>query len=126
MLLPFYQNVSQNQDIKIANILFENVSQYKYLGTTVTNQNLSPEKIKRRLNCGNDCYHSVQNSMSSCLLSRNVRIHNTMNSLVLYGCESWSLTLRVEHRLTVFEKRVLRMISGPNVDEVTESVEKTA
>jgi hypothetical protein len=47
MLLSHHQNVGQNRDIKIANRLFENVSQLKYLGTTVTNQNLIQEEIKR-------------------------------------------------------------------------------
>jgi hypothetical protein len=46
MLLPRHQNVSQNRDIKIANRSFENVSQFKYLGTTVTNQNLIQEEIR--------------------------------------------------------------------------------
>jgi hypothetical protein len=40
-------------------------------------------------------------------------------SVVLYGCETWSLTLREEHRLGVFESRVLRRIFGPKRDEVT-------
>jgi hypothetical protein len=56
MLLSRHQNVGQNRDIKITNRLFENVSQFKYLGTTVTNQNLIQEEIKRRLNSGNACY----------------------------------------------------------------------
>jgi hypothetical protein len=59
------QNVGQNRDIKIANRLFENVSQFKYLGTTVTNQNLIQEEIKRRLNSGKACYHSCR---TFCLL----------------------------------------------------------
>jgi hypothetical protein len=46
----------QNWDIKIANTLFENVSQFKYFGMTVTDQNLILEEIKRRLNSGNACY----------------------------------------------------------------------
>jgi hypothetical protein len=64
MLLSRHQNVGQNRDIKIANRSFENVSQFKYLGTIVTNQNLIHEEIKRRLNSGNACYHSVQNLLS--------------------------------------------------------------
>jgi hypothetical protein len=60
MLLSRHQNVGQNRDMKIANRSFENMSQFKYLGMTVTNQNLIQEEIKRRLNSGNACYHSVQ------------------------------------------------------------------
>jgi hypothetical protein len=75
------------------------------LGTTVTNQNLIQE-IKRRLNSGNACYHSVQNLLSSRLLSENVkvRVYKTIIlPVVLYGCETWSLTVREEHKLRVFE-----------------------
>jgi hypothetical protein len=113
MLLSRDQNVGQNRDIKIANRSFENVSQFKYLGTTVTNQNLFQEEIKRRLNSGNACYHSVQNLLSSRLLSKNLknRIYKTIVlPVVLYGCETWSLTLREEHRLRMFEDRVLRYL----------------
>jgi sorting nexin-29 len=74
MLLSRYQNVRQNRNTKIANRSFENVSQFKYFGTTVTNQNLIQEEIKRRLNSGNSCYHSVQNLLSSHLLSKNLKI----------------------------------------------------
>jgi sorting nexin-29 len=73
MLLYRQQNVGQNRDMKI-NRSFENLSQFKYLGTTVTNQNLIQEEIKRRLNSGNACYHSVQNLLFSRLLSKNLKI----------------------------------------------------
>jgi hypothetical protein len=88
---------------------------------TVTNQNLIQEEIKR-FNSGNACYHSVQNLLSSRLLSKNlkIRIYKTIIlPVVLYGCETWSLTLREEHRLGVFENRVLRRIFGPKRNEVT-------
>jgi hypothetical protein len=84
--------------------------------TTITNQNLIQEEIKRRLNSGNACYHSIQNLLSSRLLSKNITIRIYM---VLYECETWSLTLREEHRLRVFENKVLRRIFGPRRDEVT-------
>jgi hypothetical protein len=83
---------------------------------------LIQEGIKRRLNSGNACYHSVQSILSSRLLSKNLKIRKYKTIIlpvVLYGCETWSLTLREEHRLRVFENRVLRRIFGPNRDQVT-------
>jgi hypothetical protein len=74
MLLSRHQNKGQNRDIKIANISFENLAQFKYLGTTVTNQNLIQDEFKRRLISDNSCYHSLQNLLSSRLLSKNVKI----------------------------------------------------
>jgi hypothetical protein len=70
MLLSCHQNVGQNRDKRIENRLFENESKFKYLGTTVTTENLIQEKIKRRLNSGNACYHSFQNLLSSCMLQK--------------------------------------------------------
>jgi hypothetical protein len=80
------------------------------------------EEINSRLNSGNACYHSSQSLLCSHLLSRNlkVKIYETIIlPVVLYGCENWSLTLREEHRLRVFQNRVLRGIFGPKRDEVT-------
>jgi sorting nexin-29 len=74
MLVSRDQNAGKNRDIKIRNRSFENVSQFKFLGTTVTNQNLIQKEIKRKLNSGNACYHSVQNLLSSRLLSKNVKV----------------------------------------------------
>jgi hypothetical protein len=121
MLLSRHQNAGQNHDIKIANRCFENVTQFKYLGTKVTNQNLIQEEIKRRLNSINACYHSVPNLLSSRLLykKRKITLNKTaILSVVLYGCGTWSLTLREEQRLRKSENRVLR-IFGPKRDEVT-------
>ena len=91
------------------------------MGTTLTNQNLIQEEIKIRVKSRNACYHLVQNLLSSSLLSKNLKIktyRNIILPVVLYGCETWSLTLREERRLKVFENRVLR-IFGPKRDEVT-------
>jgi hypothetical protein len=71
ILVPHCQNAGQMQSIKIANRCFENVAEFKYLGT-LTDQNCMSEEIKNRLNSGNTCYHSVQSLLSSRLLFRNV------------------------------------------------------
>jgi len=83
---------------------------------TLTNQNSIQEEIKSRLKSGNACHHLVQNILSSSLLSKNfkIKIYRTIIlPVVLYGCETWSLTLGEERRLRVFENRVLRRIFGP-------------
>ena len=101
---------------------FEGVEEFKYLGTTLTNQNSIQEEIKSRLKSGNACCHSVLNLLFSSLLSKNLKIkiyRTKILPVVLYGCETWSLTLREEHRLRVFENRVLRRIFGPRRDGLT-------
>jgi hypothetical protein len=111
MLLSLHQNAGQNHDIKIANRSFENVTQIQYFETTVTTQNLIQEKIKRRQNLGNACYHSVQSLRSSPLLSKKLRIRTYKTIIlpvVLYGCETWYLALREKNRVRVSESRVLR------------------
>ena len=78
--------------------------------------------IKCRLKLGNACYYSVQNLLSSSLLSKTLKIkiyRTKILPVVLYGCETWSLTLREERRLRVFENRVLRRVFGPKRDKVT-------
>ena len=64
----------------------------------------------------------MQNRLSSSLLCKNLKIHTYRTIIlpvVLYGCGTWSLALREERRLRVFENRVLRRIFGPKRDEVT-------
>jgi hypothetical protein len=97
MLMSHSQKVGQKHSIKTANRSFEDVAKFKYLGTTLTDQTCVHEEIKSRLSLGNACCHLVQSLLSSCLLSRNlkVKIYKTIIlSVVLYGCETWSLTLR--------------------------------
>jgi hypothetical protein len=99
--------------MKIDNKSFERLEQFKYLGTTLTNRNSIQDEIKTRLKSGNACYHLMQDIK--------IKIYRTIIlPVVLYGCETWSLTLREEHRLRVFENRVLRRIFGPKRDEVRE------
>jgi len=101
--------------LKPTSYLMQRVDEFKYLGTTLTNQNSIQEEIKSRLKSGNACYHSVQNLLSSSLLSKNLKIkiyRTIILPVVLYGYETRSLTLREERRLRVFGNRVLRRILG--------------
>jgi len=97
------------------------VEEFRCLGTTLTNQNAIQEEIKSGLKSGNACYHSVQNLLSSSLLSKNLKImlYRTIILSVVYGCATLSLILKEGHRLRVFENRVLRRIFGSKRDEIT-------
>jgi hypothetical protein len=111
MLMSRYQKAEQRHSIKV----FENVAKFKYMGTTLTDQNCMHKEIKSRLNLRNACYHSVQSLLPSRLLSRNVKVKSIQTIIlqaILYECETWSLTLREGLRLRVFENRVLRRICG--------------
>jgi len=115
--------------MKIDNRSFESIVELKYLGTTLTNENSTQEEIKSRFNSGNACYHSVQNIWSFSFLSKNLKtnIYRTIILLVvLYGYETWSLILREECRLTVFENRALRRIFGAEEGRGKTGVEEAA
>jgi hypothetical protein len=108
---PPPSNSGQNQNIRLANESFGNVA---------INQNDIHDEIKSTLNSGNACYYSFQNLLSSRLISKNlkIKIYKTIIlPVVLYGYETWPLTLGEEHRLRVFENRVLRGIFGPKREE---------
>ena len=86
----------------------------------MTNQNSIQEEIKCRLKAGNSCYYSVQTHLASRLLSKNlkIKIYKTIIlPVVIYGCETWSLILKEECRLRVFQNRILRRIFGPKRNE---------
>jgi len=110
MVMSRDQNAGRIYSVRIDNSTFERVEEFKYLETTLTNQNSTAEEIKSRLRSGNACYHSVQNLLSSRLLSKNLKIYRTtILPVVLYGCETWSLTSREERKLRVSENTALRI-----------------
>ena len=85
------QTAGLSHTMKADNSSIERVEEFKYLGTTLTNQNSIQKEIKSRLKLGNACYDSVQNLLSSSLLSKNLKIkiyRTTILSVVLYGCET--------------------------------------
>jgi len=111
------RNAGETHSMEADNNSFEWVEAFKYLGTTLTDQNTIVKQINSRLKSGIACCH-----LSSSLLSKNLNINvyrTIILPVVLYGCETWSLTLREERSLRVFENRMLRTKFGPKRDEVT-------
>ena len=122
MFMPRDLNAGRSHSMKNDNRSFDMLEEFKYLGTNSTNQNSIQQEIKSRLKSGNASYHLVQNILSFSLLIKNLKIkifRTIILSVVLYGRETWPLTLREECRLRVLENRVLRRIFGPKRDEVT-------
>jgi hypothetical protein len=116
------QNVGENSNMQVGNKSFKIVEQFKYFGTTLTNQNSIHEEIKSRLKSGNACSHSVQNLLFSSLLSKNVKIKMyriIILPAVLYGCEILSLTFWEERKLRVFKNSVLKRIFASTLYKVT-------
>jgi hypothetical protein len=74
IIMSHHSNSEQDQNIRIANELFEKVAKFKYLWMTITNQNEIHDEIKSRLDLGNACYYSVQNLLSFHLISKNLKI----------------------------------------------------
>ena len=98
------------------------MEKFIYLRATATNTNDIREEIKHRINMGNACYYWLEKMLSSHLHSKKLKV-NTYKTIILlvvsYDCETWSLTLREEHRLQVFKNKVLRKIFGAKRDENT-------
>jgi len=82
MVMSPDQNAGRSHNMKTDNLSFERVEEFKYLGTTLTNQNSIQEEIKSRLKSGNSCYHSLQNLLSSSSLSKNLKI-KTCRTIIL-------------------------------------------
>jgi hypothetical protein len=88
MVMSRERNAGRGDSVKIDNSSIEKVEEFKYLGTTLTNQNSIQAEIKSRLKLGNTCYHSVQNPLFSRLLSKNLKIkiyRTIILPMVLYG-----------------------------------------
>ena len=103
----------QGLDLSVFFIIHRIINPAYFIYYHIYYQNSIQKEMKSRLKLGNAYYHSVQNLLSSSLLSKNLKIkiyRTIILPVVLYGCETWSLTFREDHRLRVFENRVLRRI----------------
>jgi hypothetical protein len=87
-MLMSRKKAGQKNSIKIPNRSFEGVAKFKYLGTTLTDQNFMQEEIKTKLNMGNVCYHPVQSLLSSRQLSRNVKVKTHNHNFA--SCVVWA------------------------------------
>ena len=115
MVMSRDQNAGQSHSTNTDISSIEMVEQFKYLVTNLTNQNSIQEEIKKRLKSGNACHYSALNLSSSSLLTKNVKVkiyRTIILPVVLYGCETSSLTLREERTLRLFENRMLREYLG--------------
>jgi hypothetical protein len=111
MIMSRHPNSGQNQNIRLANDSFEKVAKFKYLGTTLTCQNNIHDEIKRRLNSRNACYYSVQNLLSSPLISQNIQNCN------FSGCAVWVRNLVSHFVGEIYTEGFSGGIFGPKMEE---------
>jgi hypothetical protein len=95
------QNAGRIDSVSCDNSSIESVGEYKYLGWMLTDPNSIHQQITGRLNLGNDCCHLVHNHLSTSFQSIHLKTkicRNIILSVVLYGCKTWSQTLREKRR----------------------------
>ncbi|PSN43121.1 hypothetical protein C0J52_10468 [Blattella germanica] len=106
---------SERCDFIVDDMIFENVSQFSYLGTQIDEENLVSKEIKNRVMMGNRCYYSYKHIMQSKILNKSLKLklyHSVIRPKVTYGCETWTLTQKDESLLRIFERKILRKIFG--------------
>ena len=121
MFISADQNAGAIHSITVDNCSFERAEQFKYLRTNLTNQNCSQEEIKT--DWSQEMFDIIRCRIfrlpDCCPKIWKLRSLNYHFACCFYGCETWSLTLRVERTLKVLENRGLRRIFGPKRDDVT-------
>jgi hypothetical protein len=107
------------QNVAIGDKHFEVVKEFVYLGSLMTPTNDVSLEIQRRIQTANRCFFALRKHLQSSHLSRQTKltIHKTLiRPVLLYGSETWVLTKREENQLLVFERKVLRTICGPKIE----------
>jgi hypothetical protein len=108
-----------HQDLAIGNYTFNRVDNFKYLGTMVNKMNNRSVEVNARLKMANRAYYELQNHIKSRIISRHIKtsLYKTLiRPALTYGAETWVLSKQDEHRLSIFERKILRRIYGPVID----------
>jgi len=116
MVTSTYEHRRNAGDLRIGNKTFEAVQSFQYLGNITSNTNNNNKCIKERIMMGNKAYYANRQLFNSSLISRNskLQIYRTLvRPVVIYGSESWTLTMEEERALAAFERKILRKICGP-------------
>jgi hypothetical protein len=113
------KDTTLHQYLAIGNYVFKRVDNFKYLGTMVNKMNNRSVEMNVRLTVVNRAYYGLQNQIKSRIISRNTRtlLYKTLIRPVLtYGAETWVQSKQDEHRLSIFERKILQRIYGPVMD----------
>lgn len=106
-------------DMLVDGYVFQQVTDFKYLGTNINNRNNMHNEIKLRIASGNKGYYALAKLLKSKLLSRKSKEYlysSFLRPVLTYGCETWSVTKGDEEKLSIFERKVLRRIYGPVIE----------
>ena len=104
-----YEKTTQRNKLEIDNMSFESVQSFKYLGSTVNQNNTIEEEIKERLIAGNKTFYANQKMFQNRLLSKksNLKLYWTLiRPIVTYACETWVLKENIIQKLMIFERKI--------------------
>ena len=114
------RNETQLYKLKVENVQIDQVSSFSYLGTTLNGNNTLEEDISERIAKGNKAFYANKMLFKSKLVSRESKLKlywSVIRPAVFYGCEIWVLKESIVQRLSVFERNILRKISGPTKED---------
>jgi hypothetical protein len=120
MFMTAAGNMRKPHNVRIGNKEFEGVSEFKYFGNIIENNNRNDRCIKEKIQTGNEAYYANLQMLKSKIISRRskLQMYKTLTRPVLtYGAETWTLMAVEENAVRRFERKVLRKVYGPVVDK---------
>jgi hypothetical protein len=112
--------MGDRSDLRVDGMVFEEVTNFKYLGSLITKKNEIGEEIKMIIAAGNRCYYGLQHLFRSRTVRGIVKskLHQTvLKPTVMFGCEAWSMTEKDKTRLNIWERKILRKVYGPVTEQ---------